>query len=82
MYWSMGNQYFAIAESNGRVAILRVGVAVEVPARIDEGVHRVGLAPRRSAALRAGGVHKLGTRASGEPPCCVISICSGSSTGN
>ena len=42
-----------------RLRILRVGVAIEVPARIDEGVHRVGLALRRPAALGARGVHKL-----------------------
>ncbi len=59
MYWSMGNQYCAIAGSNGRAGVLRVGVAIEVPARIDEGVHRVGLAPRRPAALGAGHVDEL-----------------------
>ena len=32
----------------------RRGEAREVPGRVDEGVHRVGLAPRRPAALRAG----------------------------
>jgi hypothetical protein len=37
----------------------RVAVAHEVPGRIDEGVHRVGLAPRRLAALRAGDVQEV-----------------------
>ena len=34
----------------------RIGEAREVPRRVDEGVHGVGLAPRRAAALRAGDV--------------------------
>ena len=33
-------------------------VAVEVPGRVHEGVHRVRLAPRLAAAPRAGGVHE------------------------
>ena len=39
-----------------RVVVPRIGEAREVPGRIDEGVHGVGLAPRRAAALRAGDV--------------------------
>ena len=42
-----------------RVVVLRVRIAIEVPARIDKRVHRVGLALRRPAALGAGRVHKL-----------------------
>ena len=34
----------------------RIGEAGEVPRRVDERVHRVGLAPRRPAALRTGDV--------------------------
>src|ERR1019366_1193157 len=43
----------------GGVGILRIRVAIEVPARIDEGVHRVGFAARRTAAFGAGGVYKF-----------------------
>ena len=46
--------------SNGAWSLSRVGVAVEVPRRIDERVHRVGLAAGRAAALRARGVDELG----------------------
>ena len=35
-------------------------VAVEVPGRVHEGVHGVGLAPGLAPALRAGGVHERG----------------------
>ena len=59
MYWSMGNQYCTMAGVERGLGILRVGVAVEVPTGIDEGIHRVGFAPRRSAAFWAGGIHKL-----------------------
>ena len=59
MYWSMGNQYFAIFESNGALRIFRVGIAIEIPTGIDESVHRVGLAPRRPAAFGAGDVDEL-----------------------
>ena len=34
----------------------RIGEALEIPRRVDERVHGVGFAPRRSAALRAGDV--------------------------
>ena len=34
----------------------RIGEALEIPRRVDERVHGVGLAPRRPAALRAGDV--------------------------
>src|ERR1019366_871020 len=39
--------------------ILRIRVPVEVPARIDERVHGVGFAARRSATFWARGIHKL-----------------------
>ena len=39
-----------------RRCIGRVGEAGEIPGRIDEGVHRVGFALRRAAALRTGDV--------------------------
>ena len=41
----------------GRGGIVgRIGEADEVPRRVDERVHRVGLAPRRPAAMRTGDV--------------------------
>ena len=40
--------------------VLRVGVAQEVPGRVDKGVHGVGLTTRRLAAFRAGGVEEKG----------------------
>ncbi len=43
----------------GRTVIVRVGVAIEVPGRIDERVHGVGLATRRAATLRTRRVHEL-----------------------
>ena len=42
-----------------RLVVARVGVAVEVPGRIDKRVHGVGFAARRTTALRAGGVDEL-----------------------
>ena len=42
-----------------RGVIAGVAVAQVVPAGVDEGVHRVGLAPRRAPAARAGGVHPV-----------------------
>ena len=44
---------------DGRGRDFRVGVAVKVPGRINERVHGVGLAPRRTAALRAARLDKL-----------------------
>ncbi len=41
-----------------RRVVAGAGVAEEVPGRVHEGVHRVGLAPRRAAALRAGAVEE------------------------
>ncbi len=40
--------------------VFGVGVAVEVPARIDEGVHGVGLAACGASTFRTGNVDKLG----------------------
>src|SRR5216684_5135980 len=42
--------------------VVRVAVAVEVPRRINERVHGVGLAARGTTALRASGVHKIRSR--------------------
>ena len=42
------------------LVVVRVGVPVEVPGRVDERVHRVRLAPSRTAARRAADVHPLG----------------------
>ena len=39
--------------------VVRVGVAVEIPGRIDERVHGIGFAARRTAALGAGRVDEL-----------------------
>ena len=39
---------------------VRAGVAGEIPGGLDKGVQRVGLAPGRSAALRAGGGDEVG----------------------
>jgi len=43
----------------GRLVVARVAVAQEIPRRVDEGVHRVGLPARRSAALRARRPHPV-----------------------
>ena len=58
MYWSTGMQWRAAAGSNGPVGVPRVAEAQEVPRRVDEGVHGVGLAPGRAAADRAGRVQE------------------------
>ena len=42
--------------------VLRREVAIPVPRRIDEGVHRVGLALAGAAALRAGHIQPRGGR--------------------
>ncbi len=42
-----------------RLVIVRVAVAVEIPRRIHERVHRVRLASRRPAAFRASRIHEL-----------------------
>ena len=66
-----------------RVVVVRIGVAIEIPGRVDERVHRVRFAPRRAAALRARGVHKFRQRsASGDCPCPVSVTFSGKRTGS
>ena len=51
-----------------RVLVPRIGEAREVPGRVDEGVHRVGLAPRRPAALAGRSTFfQVGWRSSGLP---------------
>ena len=65
------------------VVVGGVAVAQEVPGRVDEGVHRVGLAPGGAAAGRAGGVDPVlggGERRAG-PWACSRST-SGSTTGS
>ena len=42
-----------------QLVVLRIAEAQEVPRRVDERVHRVGLAPRRPAALRTRHVDEL-----------------------
>ena len=64
-----------------RVVVARVGVAIEIPGRIDERVHGVGLAARRAATLRTRGIRELRHAPSGEPPVSVISTFSGKITG-
>ena len=55
MYWFDRQPVVGdLARSNGGLVVPRVGVAEEVPRRVDERVHRVRLAPRRAAARRAG----------------------------
>ena len=54
-----GTSTSTLAGSNGSAVVVGVGEAVEVPRRVDERVHRVGLAPRRPAAGRAGDVDEL-----------------------
>ncbi len=40
--------------------VVRVAVTIEIPGRIDEGVHGVGLAARRAGAARTLDVHEVG----------------------
>ena len=56
MYWSTGIQYASAAGSQAASSLVGVAVAQEVPGRVDERVHRVGLALGRPAARRAGDV--------------------------
>jgi hypothetical protein len=46
----------ALGVAFGRRLCIRRGEAQEIPGRVHEGVHGVGLAPRRLAAARAGDV--------------------------
>ena len=43
-----------------RAVVVRIAVAVEIPGRIDKGVHGVGFAAGRAAAFRAGDIDELG----------------------
>ena len=56
MYWSTGSQRSATLAIGRRGGDPRIGEAREIPGRVDERVHGVGLAPRRLAALRTGDV--------------------------
>ena len=58
MYWSTGIQWAAAAWSTALVGGPRVAEALEIPGRVDEGVHGVGLPLGRAAALRTGGVQE------------------------
>ena len=49
--------HFLLIERRG--AIVRICVAIEIPGRINERIHRIRLAPRRTAAFRTRGVHKF-----------------------
>src|SRR5215207_3579928 len=60
MYWSTGSQR--------RAVVAGVRVAQEVPRRIDEGVHRVRLAPRVATAAGAGDVQPVLGRSQRRPP--------------
>ena len=64
------------------LVVVRVGVAIEVPGRIDESVHGVGLAPRRASAFGAGGVDEVRHPAEGRAALLRDLNCSGSRTGN
>ena len=55
-----GHPGVSLFRIEGRVHVVRVGVAHVVPAGAREGVHGVGLALGRTAANRAGGVHEPG----------------------
>ena len=58
MYWSTGIQRAAAALSMGLSVVPRIAEALEVPRRVHEGVHGVGLALGRPAADGAGGVQE------------------------
>ena len=59
MYWSTGIQWRGDLLVEGCIGRPRVGEPQEVPGRVHEGVHRVGLAGGRAAAHRAGGVAEI-----------------------
>ena len=83
MYWSIPrNQYATVLLIEGSLVVVRVGVAIEVPGRIDERIHGVGLAPRRPAALRTRRVHEIRHAARAAiRRCSVMSTFSGKITG-
>src|SRR5258708_29239413 len=45
----------------GSFIVVRVAVTIEIPGRVDEGVHGIGFAARETATFRARGVHKFGS---------------------
>src|SRR5207253_11446374 len=45
-----------------RLVVVGIAVTIEIPGRTDERVHGVGLAARRPATFRAGGVYKFRRR--------------------
>jgi hypothetical protein len=57
----------ATADSRRRRVRVAGGEAREIPGRIDEGVHRVGLAARRLAAFGQSTCFHVGCRSSGLP---------------
>src|SRR5205823_6109029 len=42
-----------------RFVVVRIGVAVEVPRRVDKSVHGIGLTSRRAATLGTDSIHDL-----------------------
>ena len=81
MYWSIGNQYPIVSVFTRRGVQLRLGVAIEIPGRIDECVHGVGLAAGSATALRTLHVNELRHTSNGEPPARVMSTLPGNNTG-
>ena len=65
-----------------RLVVVRVAEAQEVPGRVDEGVHRVGLAAGRAAAGRAVGRRHASAAASGDWPWGRVLDVVGRSTGS
>ena len=61
--------------------VVRVRVTIEIPGRIDEGVHGIGFAPRQTAALGTRRVDELGQTAERRSRACAISMFSGKITG-
>ena len=58
VYWSTGSHFARQLAAERPLVVVRVDVAHLVPRRAHERVHRVGLAPRRLAADRAGRVQE------------------------
>ena len=68
MYWSTGIHSRSDRGVPRGLVVVRVAVAQEVPGRVDERVHRVGLAPRRAAARGQVRSTQSSAAASGERP--------------
>ena len=66
----------------GPRVVVRRAVAQEIPGRVDEGVHGVGLAARFGAAHRAAGLQEVGVRLQRVTPVGAKSTSSGSRTGS